>query len=146
MKLRLLLAPAVLVLGMGLAACDDDNGDAEISGDEVRGELQDIADSIRDGSQDLADDIDQQLDDTDLSEIDDNVREQWNENCQQLSESAENEDAGSELTDVCGDLREGLENNDGEAVDDARERLRDFADETEDDIDTVGDDSNDDNP
>jgi hypothetical protein len=77
MKLRLLLAPAVLVLGMGLAACDDDgNDDADISGDEVRGEIQDIADSIRDGSQDLADDIDQQLEETDVSELDDNIRDE----------------------------------------------------------------------
>lgn len=138
MKLRLLLAPAVLALGLGFAACEDDDGDG-ISTDDVRGEVEEIAEAIRDGSNELADDIDQQLEDKDVSEIDDGVRNQWNENCRQLSQSAEEEDVGTELKDVCGDLRAGLEENDDEAVEAARDRLRELADETDDNIDDVGD-------
>lgn len=128
-----LLLPAILALGFGIIACDDDDGDGDrdLNADEVRGAISDALQQTRDGATDLADDIDDEVDDANLADVDDKVRDNWNVRCNQLSKDAEDEDVGAELTDVCGDLKEGLDNDDGDAVEVASDRLKEIADEIE---------------
>lgn len=133
----MMLLPAVLLLGLGLVACEDNDTD-EISGDDVRDELREALERTRDATNELADDIDDKMDAGDLANIDDDVKREWNENCRQLSEQAEDEDTSNELTDVCGDLKEALDADDGDAVERSRDKLREIANEMKDDLDGAG--------
>lgn len=138
MKRRLLLLPALFAFGLGIVACDDDDGDGDgdLTSNEVTGAIREGLREARDGANELADDIDDKVSDGDLENVDDKVKDGWNDNCKQLSERAEDENVGTELKDICGDLREGLDNNDEDAVEDARDRLREAAEEIEGDAKT----------
>jgi hypothetical protein len=133
MPFRLLLLPSLLAFSLAVAACDDNGADGTNT-DDVRGEIQDVVQAVRDDANNLADDIDSQLDEGDVQDVKDEVRQRWNDNCQQMSEEAANEDLSNEITDACGDLRKGLDENDDEAVKDARDRLRDIADKADQEI------------
>ncbi len=138
MRRQLLLFPVLFALGLGLVACDDDDGDGDgdLTADEVTGAIGGALRDTRDGATSLADDIDKQIDGANLDKADDKVRENWVVRCEKLSDDAEDEDLGAELTDICGDLRKGLDDNDGPAVEAAGDRLRDVANEIETDAAT----------
>lgn len=123
---RILSIAALGLVALALVGCDD-NEDGDSALEDARTEVTDLGEEIRDRTDDLVSDVDSELEGTDLSEIDDNVKQQWNDNCTQLMESAENQSVANELRDACGDLRNAIAENDEEALEAARDALRDTA-------------------
>lgn len=123
---RILSLAAIGLVALALVGCDD-NEDGDSALEDARTEVTDLGEEIRDRTDDLVSDVDGELEGTDLSEIDDNVKQQWNDNCTQLMESAENQSVANELRDACGDLRNAIAENDEEALEAARDALRDTA-------------------
>lgn len=123
---RILSLAAIGLVALALVGCDD-NEDGDSALEDARTEVTDLGEEIRDRTDDLVSDVDSELEGTDLSEIDDNVKQQWNDNCTQLMESAENQSVANELRDACGDLRNAIAENDEEALEAARDALRDTA-------------------
>ena len=127
MKARFLWLPAAAAaLAVGAAACGDD--DSGISADDARTQVREVAGNIQQQAEDLSTSIGDELDQHDLSEIDDATKDKWNQNCTQMTEEAKDEAARNKLRDACGDLRNGIEDNDEDAVREARDRIRDAAD------------------
>jgi hypothetical protein len=111
-----LLAAAPLLACAPFAACGDDDSDLQIDA------------TITEALDDLSSDIEDQLAGVDIEELSDDARLAVDEQCSQLTEEAANSDLSSELTDICGDIRQALTEGSQDALDAARDRLEEALD------------------
>jgi uncharacterized protein YjbJ (UPF0337 family) len=132
-RLRLLLVPAVLALGMGLAACDDDddgeNGDlgTEVQGarETAAGAVETAGGEIDSAVTELADDFEDAADE--VASGDTEAGDELNQKCSDLAGRAPSALQGA-IQRICTEVQEAIDSADGDRLREIADRLRGLVD------------------
>jgi hypothetical protein len=122
--MRFLLTACLLLVTAAAAACDDDDDNGDSLREDVQGARETLGAEVNEAFDNFADELDEAADQVESG--DEDAASNIKQRCDNFVETIPVEAVRSQAEDICGDVEQAAEDQDGDRLRDLADRVRDL--------------------